>query len=162
MQTILRIKQLVWISVICLLITSASILFMPLANIKATQTNNISLIVVGGLFWVSLVVGYVLLVRANVLRRWFIQNRTNFETRMNSRIGILTFFSNVPATIADTVLITSLVVITVIFFTALKDKYIVYILLSLLTFSLNMHGVFNGRIYKSTKFKRIRREESHD
>lgn len=162
MQTICRIKQLVWVSIICLFLMSASILFMPLATNYASQTSNISFMIVGGVFWVSLIVGYSLLIRANVLRRWFIRNRTNAETRMSCRMGIISFFSNVPATIADTVMITSFIVISVISFTALKDKYIIYVLLFLLTFSLNMHGVLNGRIYKSTKFKRIRREESHD
>lgn len=59
-------------------------------------------------------------------------------------------------------MITSFVITAVILFTSLNDQYIIYVLLFLLTFSLNMHGVLNERIYKSTKFKRIRREESHD
>ncbi len=162
MQTIQKIKHLLWTSAGCLLTMCVTILLMPLANNKAAQTDNISLMVVGGIFWVSLLVGYALLIRANILRKCFIRRQIDSNASMKCRIGIITFFSNIPATIADAVMLTSILVISVIMFTSLKDNFIVYVLLFLLSFSFNMHCVLNGRIYKFIKFKCIRREENHD
>ena len=38
----------------------------------------------------------------------------------------------------------------------------VLVLLMVLVFTLNMHCMFNGRIYRTTKYKRIRRENDYE
>lgn len=50
----------------------------------------------------------------------------------------------------------------IIYFGDVANQYITYVMLAIVSFSLNMHGLFNGRIYKTTKYKRTRRVENHE
>ena len=77
-------------------------------------------------------------------------------------MGVVTFFSNTPAVIADATLLAGRIALVIIYFCDVANQYITYVMLAIVSFSLNMHGLFNGRIYKTTKYKRTRRVENHE
>lgn len=160
MRSVRKIKRLFWIATAFLFIMSASILLMPKAVTIGEQDRK-AVVLIGIMFWASAITGYVLIALANAERKWFIYHKVDGNPKMDCLPGIATFFTNVPATVADVTMITSFLVF-VVSFTSRKYDYISYVLLFLLVFSLNMHCLFNGRIYKTTKYKRTRRESSHE
>ena len=161
MRSIQKIKQLFWFAVLFQFLMSASILLMPMAVQMGQQDRKMTALI-GIVFWLSAIAGYVLLAVANSERKWFINRKVDGNVTMNCRPGIAEFFTNIPATVFDVAMIMSFVMFVVINFTDWRYDYISYVLLSLLFFSLHMHCMFNGRIYKATKFKRTRRESSYE
>ncbi len=161
MRSINRIKQLFWFATIFLLLMAGSILIMPMAT-KVGEEDRTVLLLSGLVFWISCIAGYTLLFMANKERKYFIRRKLNGDPSMDCKPGIITFFDNVPATIADVAMIASFLLFVGMYFTELKYEYISYVLLFIFVFSLNMHCLFNGRIYKITKYKRTRRDRSYE
>lgn len=155
MKTIKKINLLFYFSVLSLVFMSSTILIMPIVD-------NTVRILLGAAFWIFTVIGYALLIVANFERRWFINNKMDGNVRMDCLPGIATFFDNIPATIADTVMIISFIIFVICMITKLKYEYISYIVLFLLLLSINMHCLFNGRVYKATKIKRIEGDEIYE
>ena len=161
MRSINRIKRLFWSATTFLFLMAFSILIMPMAT-KVGEEDRSILLLSGTVFWLSCVTGYTFLFMANRERKYFIRRNLGGDVSMGCRPGIITFFDNVPATIADVAMIASFLLFVGVNFTELKYEYISYVLLFILAFSLNMHCLFNGRIYKATKYKRTRREKSYE
>ena len=75
---------------------------------------------------------------------------------------LLLSFQNIPAVIADVALLAGSIALVNIYFCDITSQYITYVMLAIVSLSLNMHVLFNGRIYKTTKYKRTRRVENHE
>lgn len=140
-----RIAVLFWVSIIFLFLMSATILFMPLV---AGVNNNSGTVIVGVIFWITAIAGYTLLAIAGFKKNKILQQGVKNKENESSRLGITVFFSNRLAKVADIMLCISASVFFILNFTKLRNLYISYILLFLAVFSLNMHSVFNGGIYK--------------
>lgn len=110
-----------------------------------------AIIPIGLAFWFFAISGYILLIVANVE---FKRISGNLRKNKRSLPGIISFFSNKIAMIADVAVIISIVAFVIICITELRFKYIAFVTLFLLIFSLHMHCLFNGRIYKLIKMKR--------
>ena len=150
MKNIRKIKLFFWFAVLFQLLMSVSILLMPIAVQMGQQYRKMT-ILIGLVFWISAIAGYVMTVIANLERKWYIKQKVDGNVKMNCRAGITHFFENVPATIADVIMFMSLLLFVFLRFTEWKYEYISYILLFMLIFSLHMHCMFNGRIYKVIK-----------
>lgn len=161
MRSIRRIKQLFWSAILFLSIMSATILFMPMI-VKAGEQNRMVVVLLGMIFWISSITGYLMVAVADHERKWFINHRVDGNLKMNCRSGISTFFANIPATIFDVMMIASFLLFIIISFTEQKNEYISYVLLFFLVLSLNMHCLFNGRIYKLINLTLVRRERNYE
>lgn len=161
MKSVQKIKRLFWFAVVFQFLMSLSILLMPIA-VQMRQQNRRMTVLIGAVFWLSAIAGYVIVAMANSERKRFIRYKVDGNIKMNCRPGIAEFFTNVQATVADVTMIMSFLIFVTIGFTKLRYGYITYILLFLLVFSLHMHCMFNGRIYKATKYRRTRRESSYE
>lgn len=161
MRRVKKIKRLFWLAVAFIAVASGTFLLMPLVT-DATQNRRMLAMAIGIAFWLSSIAGYALLIAANIERRWFISHRADGNLKMNCLPGVISFFQNILGTVFDVIMFMSLVMLLIIAFTKWRYDYISYILLSLFYLSLNLHSMFNGRIYKSTKFRRTRRDCSYD
>ena len=161
MRSILKIRRLFWFAVVFIFLMSASILLMPIA-VKMGEQDRKMTVLIGVVFWLSAIAGYVLIAMANAERKWFIIRKIDGNVKMNCHPGIATFFTNVPATVFDVTMILSFLMLIIINFTDWRYEYVTYVLLFLMVQTLNMHCLFNGRIYKATKYKRTRRENSYE
>ena len=161
MRRVKKIKRLFWLAIAFIAIASGTFLLMPLVT-EATQNRRMLTMAIGIAFWLSSIAGYALLIAANIERRWFINHKVDGDVKMNCLPGVISFFQNIPGTVFDVIMFMSLVMLLIIAFTKWRYNYISYILLSLFYLSLNLHSMFNGRIYKSTKFRRTRRDCSYD
>lgn len=158
-----EIRWLFWIAVGCFAAHAISYLLMPTA-MRTFENNGSkgSRMLVGCIFWLPLLLGYILVILANLERKTFIRSRLDGDISMQCHMGVVTFFSNTPAVIADATLLAGSIALVIIYFCDVANQYITYVMLAIVSFSLNMHGLFNGRIYKTTKYKRTRRVENHE
>ena len=161
MRIVKKIKRLFWFAIAFIAVASGTFLLMPLVT-EATQNRRMLTMAIGIAFWLSSIAGYALLIAANIKRRWFINHKVDGDVKMDCLPGIISFFQNIPGTVFDVIMFVSLVMFLIIAFTKWRYDYISYILLSLFYLSLNLHSMFNGRIYKSTKLRRTRRDYSYD
>lgn len=138
---------------------SLSILFMPLASELSEITNRISILVVGCVFWIGIVLGFVLLLMVNKERKeCFVKsNKQNMQHNRGIRKSFLC--PNFPATIFGFVMMMSLLGFIILLFTNLKYGYVPFILLFLIVFSLCMYCLFNGKNYRY--IKEIREEKQN-
>ena len=157
MSIIRKIKRFFRIAVACFAVNAACFLFMPAFVRQSHAANKAGLIVLGIVFYVSLLAGIAATVCANAARREFARTRLNGDYRMDARIGAFSFFGNIPATVFDVTLIVSAAAFAAVLIIGRAQSELTFAFLSLLVLSLYMHCLFNGRIYKSTKYKRVRR-----
>lgn len=138
-----RLALLFWLINAAHLQMATSALLMPLPQYIGSRGATV---LIGLLFWLSLIVGGVLVYFAE-RERMRITGRA--PLRRGNLPGVVTFFANPLAALCDTVLIASAAAFVVINLSELRYQYVSYIFLFLLLFSLSMHCMLNGRIYKT-------------
>lgn len=152
-----------WLAVGCFAVHALSYLLMPFSASTPEGGEARGLLLLAGCaFWIPLLAGYGLVIAANAERKAFIRSRLDGDVSMHCRAGILTFFSNPPAVIVDAALLAGVAGLGILSFRGELNRPISYGLLAVVSFSLNTHGLFNGRIYKITKFKQTRRVKDHE
>lgn len=126
-----------------LLVLSLSILLMPIGS-SAKEKSMIPLIITGLLFWVGLVGTICTSVRIHRSRR---ASPIFSELYPNQRqFGLIHFFQNKPAIIADVSLLLSLVMFIIV--KLLTDIQVFqFITLALIVFTFGMHCMLNGMNY---------------
>lgn len=148
--------KLFWLSFACLTITALTFLWMPFI-----QEKRAGLVITGIVFWGTLIAGCVLIYLANKKRIQAVYKLNIRSKYTSSRIGLFKFFSNIPAIIADSVLVSSLILALIVALSKLKETYMPYFILFLLLFSLSSHCLFNGKIYRFISVKQFRGDEDH-
>lgn len=154
MRTVHRIKMLFYLSAFFLTLMSFTIMLMPRASESAITTNNLSVILVGAFFWVLAIHGYGILGVANHKRKRFWIKRLGWDIQKNYRPGFLCFSANRIAEVFDIMMVIFLISSLVVAFTPWRNTFFFIVLLSLLVWAVNMHSLFNGRIYRITKYKK--------
>lgn len=146
------IKKYFWSSVILLTLMSLTFIAMPAADYVDEEKVKIFLAAIGAIFWVTLVGGYVL---------WFMAYRLN-KTIIQEKIR-LNLFSNRIVSIADGMFIGGAAVLFLAAATKKMEGFLPYIVLTILTLSVNLHCMFNGNIYRTiTKKTRRKDDEKKD
>lgn len=156
-----RLEKLFLYAIVSLTIMSSTILFMPLTSSPTGSKRGLT-VILGIILWLGAIVGYTSIHLANKERRVYITKRLKKDVNMNCRCGMFTFFANLPATVFDVAMVSSFLIFFIISYTKYKSSYLAYFLLFLFILSLNMHCLFNGRIYKAIQIKQTRREKSHE
>ena len=133
---------------------SVAIMLMPWASEQAIATNDDSVRIVGASFWLLTLLGYSFLGIANAKRKRFWQKHFDCDIQKNYRPGILCFFANKLAEVFDIMMMTFFTASLVVIFTPWRNTFFFIALLALLIWAVNMHSLFNGRIYRITKYKK--------
>lgn len=136
-----KLKICFFVSVIFLTIGAASILFMPIARDSSSATYKIPLLINGLVFWISFIIGYLLVFLSSAMRNKII--------RIKGKPGIACFCSNIYATIFDFLLIISFISLVILLIFHQTESYITFVVLFLLVLSINMHAMFNGKTFKT-------------
>lgn len=161
MNIFLKVKLAFVTSIIFLLFMSSIFLIIPFA-VNSNDSNNTKTLVLGILFWVSALIGYISIIIASKFQKQCINEKNKKHIRKNKRVGLITFFSNVPAKISDIIFIFSFILFVIINLTDLRFAYFAYIILFILVLSFNMHCLFNGRIYKFIKHENLKRGNHYE
>ena len=139
----------IWLgcSIFFFLMLSVSFLLMPLGGDAPTEEISSYAIVSGIIFWLSILMGsatqYVLAYRR---RSWYKINRLR-KVRTAQKIGLISFFKNTYAVVADAIAILSLLGLVIAMIVTQGTGYICYVFVSLFVFSFSMHCILNGKIF---------------
>lgn len=133
-------KYMFWISTLGFFVMSLSFLFM---NQDILYIGMMPRIIIAGIaFWVMLIIAVAAQLMLCVSMRESI--KSDFSTKKR-KIGLICFFSNRYAAVADLLMIVSAVILTVSFIFTDASNYFNYIILSVFVFSFSMHCILNGR-----------------
>lgn len=140
-------KEFIWlyISIGSFFFMASSFLLMPI-DFRTTKLQFMSYCV-GIMFWIFMILGIVSqIILAKQRKNWFIKNRIR-RFRTKSKLGVIAFMQNLPATIADITLVVSIIALIVSIVLTNAMGYACYIFMALLVFSFCMHCILNGKIY---------------
>ena len=131
-----------WVySLIALCLMPATFLLMPIAAKMSSSSKKWPLIVVGMVFWVSLISGIVTFVIAAIKRK------KEYPIKGES-VGFLGFFGNVKLSYIDTVFIMSVIWLVVNIVSKNTSNYAIYINIFLLIVSFDLHCLFSSNLYR--------------
>lgn len=134
-------KNLMKAIIISLFTSSFSLILSYFGDYQGNIINIIMAYAVGVLFWLGLIIGYVLL--------FILSKHRKAKTKPKKcKPGIIVFFSNKPAKIADLTMVGSLILTLVFTFIPFLRFGIEIVFLSILVFSIHMHCLFNGVNFK--------------
>lgn len=159
MKIIQTVRNQFWLSVGLLTGMSATFLLMPWASGVSDRTGGWSIRLAGLLFWLFAITGYGAIIKANKNRKEFLLEKFGRDIQTNYRPGVLCVFSNRYAEIADIMLAIFAVAFVISMFTRLRNTYYIVVILSLFVWAANMHSLFNGRIYRITKYDQKERRK---
>ena len=140
-----RRKVIALYKIMCfdLLLFSCTFMFMPLASNYAQKTESrIPNNVMGSLFWVFLITGYVLFIYINSIR--ILDTQTEYKHKKIP--GIFTVCSGKTAVVTDILLVISIAFFGICIPWA--NEHLLYISISLMIFLLQMHCFVNGNNYR--------------
>lgn len=143
-------KGLFFVSVISILCVSLSIVFMPYASEQKFNNFMMPVYIVGGTFWGFIFIGYGSLLLLNHLRKRRLRSSVP-NIIIKRPPGIFCVWTNLPAKIFDTLTVISLVGSIVVMIKFPTATRLIFVLLAVFFFSVNMHGLFNGKNYSYIK-----------
>lgn len=132
------------LSLFSFFIMSATILFMPLALSVSNSTHQISLIITGSIFWLTLFVGVYSTIILGRRRR---ANCKRFHIRIKRDRSFLKllFGLNIVARIAFIIGMVGLFVFIILLINRVYYSYLLIVLLFIQVFSLCVYCLFNGK-----------------
>ena len=128
------------LSIISFLLSSMTIWFMPYAS---ASEDNTALYALAGLFWLGFILGLVFLLPISKRRK----ADRKYREKKALPPPLFRFFSNKPATLFDVLLIVGVVVLCLTFIIRAMPEWVTLTATFTAVFSVEMHGVFNGRGY---------------
>lgn len=137
----------IWLgfSILSFLMLSVSFLLMPLGSEILTENLSTYTLVAGLMFWSSIIMGIATqCVLAYRRRSWYVIHRIR-KVRVTQKVGLVSFFKNAYATVADVVAILSLIGLVIVTIATQGTGYICYVLVSAFVFSFSMHCILNGK-----------------
>lgn len=145
-------KLIFYISIISMFLFSATFMIMPFASdYSVSNENNSLLIIVGAVFWGSLVVAVLASLYVTSCRCRY--NKVHPSEKKHIKIGLISFFSNREALVFDLMFIVS--TIGFVFCLFFDESIVSYIFLSIFVFSFFMHCVLNGKNFNYIKTAHI-------
>lgn len=151
------IKNCFYLSAFLLTAMSSTVALMPWAVDRADETNKASLVAVGLAFWLTAIGGYAMIAWANSKRKRFCKLHYGKDIFKKYTPGIVSFCISPIGWQVDIMAVVFLLAFVVAMFTPLSKTDYPIFLLALLIWSVNMHSLFNGRVYRIIKSKKRRK-----
>ena len=155
-QRLAEVKSCFWLAVIFLAILSFTFILMPIANYTEGMLQRSILFFVGCLFWGALISGYFFLILTYKNYKRTVSKKFLKENESIHAFELLAICSNQEAKIADAVLLADLMLLLIINLLKKTNGIFSYIGLSIFIFTIHMHCMFNGNIYRKIKSERKR------
>lgn len=144
MKQMRTIKRRFYASVLCFVIFSCTFLLMdPFTELVGTA-RDVSVFLLGAVFWLTLILGIVLAAAAARETREY-ASRTGAAER--GRLGALRFFSNRAAAAADALLVLGIAAAVYLAVRPPQNQFLYFVELSVLALSLSMHCLLNGNTF---------------
>ena len=153
-----RRKRMLVLYVTFLLIGSIAVLLMPIASVQKEATK-IPMFISGGGFWIGLIGTITMAVKINKARKRSYRFREKYPE--SKQLGLISFFKNKEAIIADVGMFVSIAgfIVTRI---CSDNIYWLFIFLALFVFTFGMHCMLNGMNYKYINYSKYVKEQKKD
>jgi len=127
------------LSVFFFFISTAMIWFIPLASFEGDTGRRAIAYTIGVVFWLGLILGFFFL---------FLINRERKKGRYRKGLPFIWFFQNPVAIVFDVLLVLSTIGLFLVLFIQGINQWISAAIIFAFVFSLEMHGMFNGKNFK--------------
>lgn len=147
-----NLRKEFYISLVSLGVSALSLLFIPLVNLNGSGATKFFAYVIGAVFWIGLIIEQIFIWKINS-NRHLLENRIrrNGGRTLKGKIGVVSFFRNKEAFIADIVLFVSAIAVAVISIFKIKVEWLLIICVVILFVSFNLHCILNGINYSYIK-----------
>ncbi len=136
-----------YISIAFFFLFSVSFLLMPFGDSTSSESVSVYTLISGSLFWISLLSGiFTQVFLSHRRKKWYVKNHV-IEGRFSGKLGLVSFFSNTEATVADVICMISFSALAISMVLTHGVGYVCYIFLSVFVFSFSMHCILNGKNY---------------
>lgn len=128
---------------------SLAVSFTLMSIESETPLEHISIveIIVGLMFWISLIMGIVTqCILARRRKKWYALHGVR-KNGLSQRVGIISFFKNIYATVADITTIISFIGLVIALTVTHGIGHVCYVLISVFVFFFSMHCILNGKNY---------------
>ena len=114
---------------------------MPFGSFQKDGKQTLAFIL-AAIFWLGFIMGFVF------MRPISKQRKKDRKYRIKNRRPLLRFLSNKPALVSDALLIAGIFILLLTFIFPAMPGWITLTATFTMVFSLEMHGLFNGRNYE--------------
>ena len=159
-----RFKRDFIASIICPIVGCISLYFVPLVNINGKAAQAMGAYLIALLLWGSIIAEIVFSHRCRKTRRAMEYCLFQYKPLRSSYPGVISFFKNREAMVADITLFVSAVFVAALLWLQWTSKWMILVGISLFFLSFNLHCLLNGRNYRYYKAYAKSREElqSHE
>ena len=145
--SVAKLNRYVWLGIGMSCLQCGALLAIPFADIEGTEKQRMLAYAIGALFWLSIIGELVLLCLSCNERKRLEQKRGAGIEMKNSTLGIFSFLRNREAIVADVMLFISVILLGIVIWTNIENKWIIIVVVSILVLSFNLHSILNGRNY---------------
>lgn len=138
---------LMLISILFFLMFSISFLLMPLGEETSNGKISVYTLVVGLMFWISIIMAIVIQCILSYRMKKRVMIHSTEKEILEQKIGLVSFFKNIYAIVADVIMIVSLIGLIIAMISTQGLGYVCYIFISLLVFFFSMHCILNGKVF---------------
>lgn len=138
-----RLKyKIAWIvSLVLLTVMSGTFLVMPFTADRATMEYKTPLVIVGAVFWFSLLGGYLTFLITSIIRK-------KKKPLSDERIGFIKLYSSPVLAYIDTTFLMAIIWGIVNVISDNTDNYVMYINIFILILSFNLHCLCSSNLYR--------------
>ena len=129
-----------FISIICFAVSAFSFSLIPFSDFRGNGIEQTIAYMIGGLFWLGLILGLVTTVILGNIRKKNSENKSTLP-------GIICFFKNKRAVQCDITMFVTLILVIISQKLLGIYHWISVILLSITLFSVYLHSILNGSNY---------------
>lgn len=149
-----KLKFLYFCSLGSFLASSLSLIFVLLIDLDGEILDRIFSYMVAAIFWLGILIGIVFLGFAikqkNILIKKLKKNINRIPVFKN--IGIISFFRNKFASVADVFLVLMIILLIVLVIFKVNIEWLIILNVVFLYFSVILHSFFNGKNYRYIKY----------
>lgn len=142
-----RNRLVLFVSLISFAIVSVCLMAMYFIETNTNSPPSFTSILCGIAFWLFMIIGIVSQITVSMSVKSWCNKKKLYRSRFRrTKIGAISFFSNLPSVISDVTFIVSLIVFVIVLIID-STSVLAYIFLSVLFLSFCTHCIFNGKNY---------------
>lgn len=134
---------------------SVTFLLMPAADHLTGGFRRVFLFILGVIFWLSLAAGYGILILLYRNNRERLKQYSKISGKTDMRGQKKGLIQNREALIADLAIVVAVITGMILWIRGKPSQYLTYVVLAVLAEAVNMHFLFNAKIYKMIKSKEM-------
>lgn len=148
-RTISAFENYISLSVICSVISSISMAFIPIE--KSNEDNKVIIFIIPIIFWLGFIAEQFFVWRANHFRKVIEKKSARYKNGIRGRPGIISLFKTKEGIASDMLFLVCLIVLIVITVMNVGESHLQYIISSLVVLSFRLHCIFDGINYRYKK-----------